>query len=170
MKNTLRLFWFKLPKLKWRIFCVCSYLSFRAPNPLLYGCIFSSKWNSYRSLWRFLGEIQSFFQSSSSTFHDFTILPFYEIKKSQFEIQKIETTVSEISEILKIINSQIWKIICPKDLPRCFLAFFEVNSWQIRGSRIHYGSNKCLNFRSSKIHLKSSAIDKESIINYLWII
>ena len=48
--------------------------------------------------------------SSSSTFHDFTILSFYKIDKSENESLKLEKwtpKVSEISKILKISDYQI---------------------------------------------------------------
>ena len=95
--------------------------------------------------------------------------------------------ISKTSEILNFKNSKSGRLRFPesgefsnfqilryekyfsKMFPH-FLVFFEVNSWQIRGSRVHYRSKKCRNFRSSKIHLKSSGIDQESIISRLGII
>ena len=83
--------------------------------------------------------------------------------------EQMPTKVSGISKNLKFSDYQTWKISFSKMVPH-FLIFFEVNSWQIRGSRVHYGSKKCRKFGSSKIHLKNSGIDQESIISHFAII
>ena len=73
-------------------------------------------------------------------------------------------------EILEFQKVEISKIQIFQGCSLIFLVFFEVNSWEIRGSRAHLGSKKCRNFGSSKIHLKSSGMYQESIINYFGII
>ena len=47
---------------------------------------------------------------------------------------------------------------------------FWKKSWQICGSRVHYGSKKCRNFASSQNHPKSSGNDQESITSHFGII
>ena len=90
---------------------------------------------------------------------------------SKFRSSKIEKWGTQ--DFRKHRDSQILrypKSIFFKDVPTFFLVFFEVNSWQIRGSRVHYGSKKSQNFRSSKIHPKSIGIDQESIFSHFGII
>ena len=125
--------------------------------------------------------------SSSSTFHDFQefiisnyqnfrfsnlrIFNFRNSKSSNFEIPKSEKSGTQDFQQ----NRKCWSLIFPKsifskDVPWFVLVSFEVNSCEIQGSRVHYRSQKCRNFGSSKVHPKSSGIDQESIISHLGII
>ena len=82
-----------------------------------------------------------------------------------FEISKIAKSGTQDFRKYEIFRfSDIHNPYFSRTFPY-FLVCFEVNSRQIRGSRVHYGSKKCRSFGSSKIHLKSSGIDQESIIN-----
>ena len=125
--------------------------------------------------------------SSSSTFHHFIILSYYNYQKfrsSKFQIFKFRNFKSSNFEISKsqsqvhrtfrkfwdsqILRSQ--KSIFSKDVPVFFLVFFEVNSWQIEGSRVHYGSQNFRNFGSSQNRQKSIEIDQESTFSHFGII
>ena len=74
-------------------------------------------------------------------------------------------------EILEFQKVEISKIQIFRGCSSIFSCIFKVNSWEIRDSRVHYGSKKkCRNFGSSRNHSKSSGIDQEPIISYLGII
>ena len=123
--------------------------------------------------------------SSSSTFHhfqEFIIFNYQNIRSSKNQIFKFRNFKSSNFEISKIKksgtqdvrtfwpDSQISKIHIFQGCSSTFSCIFEVNSWEIRGSRVHYGSKTSRFLRSSKIHPKSIGIDQESIISHLGII
>ena len=84
--------------------------------------------------------------SSSSTFHqiqEFIISNYQKSRNSEFQkFKKWTPKVSKISKISKIAILRFLQMIFSQDVPRFFLVFFEVSSWDIRGSRVHYGSKK----------------------------
>ena len=96
------------------------------------------------------------------------------IKNSDLQISKFQKSKSQVHRTFrKFWDSQILrsqKSIFSKDVPVFFLVFFEVNSWQIEGSRVHYGSKNFRNFGSSRIVKKSIGIDQESSFSHFGII
>ena len=99
----------------------------------------------------FFAGIFIIFRSSSSTFHDFTILSFSKVKKWRIESSKLEPIEVTVSEISKVVNCS--------------------------GSLKHLGNNhevhrsiKRKHFGSSRNHLKNIALGLETLISHFGII
>ena len=63
-------------------------------------------------------------------------------------------------EILEFQKVEISKIQIFQGCSRIFLVFFEVNSWEIRGDRVHYGSKKSKILKVPRIIQKVLGYDR----------
>ena len=137
---------------------------------------FWSKLNSYPSFSRnSAGEmnLKKFLVFDFSSFHHIIILQNQKNQKKtkvHKNNKKLDVRYTGLPTILRFSDSQISQIHIFQGCSSIFLVFFEVISWQIRGSRVHYGSKKFRNFRSSQNHPKSIGIDQESNFSHFGII